>query len=101
MSSLSGLTVAVTRPIQYAGELGRYLTAQGARVILAPTLELKAKNFRLGEDFNSVDSLIFISQFSVHAFFEQFNQFSKSDERLDLSNKRFFAIGEKNRTSFS
>ncbi|MGJ3500318.1 Uroporphyrinogen-III synthase [Piscirickettsia salmonis] len=90
---LAGLSIAITRPPQYGVELQQYLTDFGAAVMMAPTLKLVSQPIAVsvGEQLKSVDCIVFISQFAVHAFFEQLNNigpFSKLD-------KQYFAIGEK------
>lgn len=92
MTCLQGLTLAVTRPQQYAKPLADVLTAHGARVLIAPTLVLAPQDFTLDQRLTSADSIIFVSQAAVHYFFEKINQLP---QRLDLSTLQVLAIGEK------
>ena len=94
---LTGISIAITRPVHQAGELKRLVEKEGGRAVLFPTIEILPPEDWAGCDraidgLHMVDGLLFTSPNGVTGFLDR--AASRGADPASLRGKRIYAVGE-------
>ena len=104
-SPLSGKTILVTRPKDQSGEVVKLLEQLGAAVVVFPTIEIIPPRSweecdRSIAKLETYDAIVITSINAVEKFFSRL-EVRRNDGLSVLSQKKFYAVGERTRKALS